>query len=101
MMKGQMTLQDEAGDTANWSAILSRFRDVPQLSVTKETATMDHSVKQLCDSQQRNLETQREAGLEVGAEWSKEDAEYRELLRIAKAVEEARREIDMQTLCTI
>ena len=30
--------------------------------------------------------------------WAKEDDKYRALLRIAKAVEEARREIDVQTL---
>ena len=31
-------------------------------------------------------------------QWATEDAKYGELLRIAKAVEEARREIDLQTL---
>src|SRR5215472_9012059 len=44
------------------------------------------------------VETERDAGLEVAAEWAKEDDKYRALLRIAKAVEEARRESDMQTL---
>ena len=44
------------------------------------------------------VETERDAGPEVAAEWAKEDDKYRALLRIAKAVEEARREIDVQTL---
>jgi len=47
-------------------------------------------------SKQRYVETERESGLAVGEEWIKEDAD--QLLRIAKAVEEARREIDVQTL---
>jgi Zn-dependent oligopeptidase len=45
------------------------------------------------------VETERYAGLEVARKWAKEDDKYRALLlRIAKAVEEARREIDVQTL---
>jgi hypothetical protein len=44
------------------------------------------------------VETERDAGLEVARKWAKEDDNYRALLRIAKAVEEARREIDVQTL---
>ena len=44
------------------------------------------------------VETERDAGLQVAREWAKEDDKYRALLRIAKAVEEARREIDVQTL---
>ncbi len=47
-------------------------------------------------SKQSYVETERESGLEVGEDWVKEDAD--QLLRIAKAVEEARREIDVQTL---
>jgi hypothetical protein len=69
-----------------------------QLTVRKETATMDDLVEPLRASKQRDVETEREAALEVRKEWAKEDAEYRELLRIAKTVEEARREIDVQTL---
>ena len=42
------------------------------------------------------VETERDAGLEVARKWAKD--KYRALLRIAKAVEEARREIDVQTL---
>ena len=38
------------------------------------------------------VETERDAGLEVARKWAKEDDKYRALLRIAKAVEEARRE---------
>jgi hypothetical protein len=49
-------------------------------------------------SKQSYVETERESGLEVAKDWVKEDAEYGQLLRIAKAVEEARREIDVQTL---
>ncbi len=44
-------------------------------------------------SKQSYVETER---LEIGEDWVKEDAD--QLLRIAKAVEEARREIDVQTL---
>jgi hypothetical protein len=49
-------------------------------------------------SKQSYVETGRESGREVGEEWAMEDPEYGELLRIAKAVEEVRREIDVQTL---
>ena len=49
-------------------------------------------------SKQSSIETERESGLEVREEWAKEDAEYGELLRIAKAVDEVAREIDVQTL---
>ena len=59
---------------------------------------MDDEVERLRASKQSYLETEREAGLEVGGEWATEDPTYGELLRIAKAVEEARREIDVQTL---
>jgi len=59
---------------------------------------MDDVVEPLRASKQSDVETEREAGLEVGKEWAKEDAEYGELLRIAKTVDEARREIDVQTL---
>jgi len=41
-------------------------------------------------------ESEREAGLEFGEECATEDAEYCELLRIASAVEEVRREIEAQ-----
>ena len=44
------------------------------------------------------VETERDAGLEVARKWAKEDDKYRALLRIAKAVEEARREMDVQSL---
>jgi hypothetical protein len=47
-------------------------------------------------STQSYVETERESSLEGGEDWVKEDAD--QLLRIAKAVEEARREIDVQTL---
>jgi hypothetical protein len=59
---------------------------------------MDEVAERLRASKQSNVETESESGLEVGEEWAKEDAKYGELLRIAKAVEEARREIDVQTL---
>ena len=59
---------------------------------------MDDVVEPLRASKQSYVETKRESDLEVGEEWAKEDAEYGQLLRIAKAVEEVRREIDLQTL---
>ena len=59
---------------------------------------MDDVVERLHASKQSYVETEREFGLEFGEEWATEDAEYGALLRIAKAVEEARREIDVQTL---
>ena len=44
------------------------------------------------------VETGHDAGLEVARKWAKADDKYRAWPRIAKAVEEARREIDVQTL---
>jgi len=38
------------------------------------------------------LEPERKSGAEVGQEWARDDPSYSELLRIAKAVDEARRE---------
>jgi hypothetical protein len=49
-------------------------------------------------SKQSYVENERESGREVGEEWAMEDPKYGALLRIAKAVEEVRREIDVQTL---
>lgn len=91
---------DEAGQAVNWSVIAQQaFREVIlNLAVRRETATMDDAVERLRASKQSYVETERESGLEVGEEWATEDAAYSELLRIAKAVEEARREIDLQTL---
>ena len=91
---------DEAGQAVNWSVIAQQaFREVIlNLAVRRETATMDDAVERLRASKQSSVETERESGLEVGEEWATEDATYSELLRIAKAVEEARREIDLQTL---
>jgi len=37
-------------------------------------------------------------GAEVGEEWATQDPNYGELLRVARAVEEARREIDLDAL---
>ena len=59
---------------------------------------MDDAVERLCASKQIYAETERELGLQVGEEWGTEDAGYDVLLRIARAVEEARREIDLKTL---
>jgi len=59
---------------------------------------MDDAVERLRVSKRSYVEAEREAGLEVGEVWATEDPEYGELLRIAKAVAEARREIDVQTL---
>ena len=89
-----------AGQAVNWSVIAQQaFREVIlNLAVRRETATMDDAVERLRASKQSYVETERESGLEVGEEWATEDATYSELLRIAKAVEEARREIDLQTL---
>jgi hypothetical protein len=91
---------DEAGQAVNWSVIAQQaFREVIlNWAVRRETATMDDAVERLRASKQSSVETERESGLEVGEEWATEDATYSELLRIAKAVEEARREIDLQTL---
>jgi hypothetical protein len=60
---------------------------------------MDDIVKRLRASKQSSMESKRESGLEVGEKWATEDPKYGELLlRIAKAVEEARQEVDVQTL---
>ena len=59
---------------------------------------MDDAAERLHASKQSDAETERGSGLELREEWANQDAKYGELLRIAKAVEEARREIDVQTL---
>ena len=94
------TCIDKAGKALNWSAIVQQaFREVVlNLAIRKETATMDDAVERLRASTQSSVETGHESGPEVGEEWTEEDARYSQLLRIAKAVEEARREIDLQTL---
>ena len=58
---------------------------------------MDDAVEPVRASKQTHVDTEREAGLKVRKAWA-EDAMYGELFYIAKAVEEARREIDVQTL---
>ena len=60
--------------------------------------TLDDDVERLRAKKQSYEETEREAGLEFGEECTTEDAEYCHLLRIANAVEEARREIEAQAL---
>ena len=60
----------------------------------KETVTMDDEVER----PRAKKQGEREAGLESGEECGTEDAEYFELLRIASAVEEARREIEAHAL---
>jgi hypothetical protein len=59
---------------------------------------MDDVVERLRATKQSYVGTERGSGLEVAEEWATEDPNYGEFLRIAKAVEEARREIDVQTL---
>ena len=59
---------------------------------------MNDGAERLGASKQSYVEIDRGSGLEVGEEWANQDARYGELLRIAKAMEEARREIDVQTL---
>ena len=90
---------DEVEDV-KWSAIAQQaFREVViYLPIRKETASMDEVVERLRASKESYVETEHKAGLAVGEEWAKEAAKYGELLRIAKAVEEVRREIDVQTL---
>jgi hypothetical protein len=91
---------DEIGEAANWSAMAQQaFKEVViNLAVRTETATMNDVVEPLRASKQSDAETARQSGLEVRKEWAKEDGEYGELLRIPKTVDEARREIDVQTL---
>ena len=59
---------------------------------------MDDAVERVGARKQSCSKTERECGPEVREEWATEAAKYGELLRIAKAVDEARREIDVQTL---
>jgi hypothetical protein len=91
---------DEAGEAVNLSTMAQQaFKETCiNLAVRKETATMDDVVEPLRASMQSYVETGREAALEVGEEWAKEHAKDGELSRIAEAVEEVRREIDLQTL---
>ena len=59
---------------------------------------MNDEVERLGASKQSDLEPERKSGVVVGQEWTAEDPIYNELLRIAKAMDEARREIDLQPL---
>ena len=59
---------------------------------------MDEIGEPLGASKENDMETGRVSAPEVRKQWAKENGEYGELLRIAKAVDEARREIDLQTL---
>ena len=59
---------------------------------------MDAVGKRRRTNRRSRVETEPDTGLEVAAQWAKEDDKYRTLLHIAKAVDEARREIDVQTL---
>src|SRR5262252_11107527 len=59
---------------------------------------MDEAVEPLGASKQNDVETERLSASVVRNEWEKQDGEYGALLRIAKAVDEARREIDLQPL---
>jgi hypothetical protein len=59
---------------------------------------MNDGAERLGATMQSYVETERESSLEVGEEWANPDARYGALLRIAKAMEEVRREIDVQTL---
>ena len=59
---------------------------------------MDDAVERLRASKQSDMQIERKPALEVEEAWATEAAKYGQLLRIAKAVEEARREIDLQTL---
>ena len=97
---GDLKARMDEAEAVNWSAIAQQaFKEVViNLAARKETATMDDVVERLHASKESYVETEHKAGLAVGEEWAKEAAEYGEVLRIAKAVEEVRREIDVQTL---
>jgi len=82
----------------NGSAIFNPSGKLSSTWLFEGNRTMDDVGKRRPTNQQSCVETERDAGLEVAREWAKEDDKYRALLRIAKAVEEARREIDVQTL---
>jgi hypothetical protein len=70
------------------------FESCNEVSFGKEKTKMDDVVQPLRASKQHS----RRCGLEVEEEWAKEDDIYGEFLRIAKAVEEARTEIDTGAL---
>ena len=99
-LPGDLKARMDEVETVNWSAIAQQaFKEVViNLAARKETATMDDVVERLRASKESYVETEHKAGLALGEEWAKEAAKYGELLRIAKAVEEARREIGVQTL---
>jgi len=59
---------------------------------------MDEIGEPLGASKENDVETGRVSAPEVRKQCARENGEYGELLRIAKAVDEARREIDLQTL---
>ena len=60
--------------------------------------TLDDDIERLRAKKHSYEESEREAGLEFGEDCGTELAEYCELLRIASAVEEVRREIEAQGL---
>src|SRR5215831_4125617 len=78
--------------------LAKRSGELSSTWLRKETATMDDAVERLRASKQSDMRIERKPALEVGEAWATEAAKYGQLLRIAIAVEEARREIDLQTL---
>jgi hypothetical protein len=78
--------------------LAKRSGELSSTWLRKETATMDDAVERLRASKQSDMQIERKPALEVEEAWATEAAKYGQLLRIAKAVEEARREIDLQTL---
>ena len=60
--------------------------------------TLDDDVERLRAKKQSYEESEREAGLEFGEARGTDDAAYFELLRIASAMDEVRREIEAQGL---
>ena len=59
---------------------------------------MDDGVERLRASKKTHVKTEHQSGPEVEEEWATQDPNYDELLCVARAVEEARREIDLDTL---
>ena len=55
-------------------------------------------MERLRASKKTHVKTEHQSGAEVGEEWATQDPNYGELLRVARAVEEARREIDLDAL---
>jgi hypothetical protein len=92
---------DDTGEVVNWSAVAQRaFREaISTLQVRKDRSDMEHVVERLRASKERYEERQLAVGKEVGTQWAKTQAEFFELVAVARFDAGAgHRELDCDTL---